>query len=36
MLALAIGAGLIVGAAVVVVALRRRGRDEEPASPQAA
>jgi plastocyanin len=36
MLALAIGAGLIVGATVVVVALRRRGRDEEPASPQAA
>ena len=36
MLALAVGAGLIVGATVVVVALRRRGRDEEPASPQAA
>jgi plastocyanin len=35
-LALAVGAGLIVGATVVVIALRRRGRDEEPASPQAA
>ena len=36
MLALSIGAGLIVGAALVVIALRRRGRDEEPVSPQAA
>jgi plastocyanin len=36
MLALAVGAGLIVGATVVVVAVRRRGRNEEPASQQAA
>jgi plastocyanin len=36
MLVLAVGVGLIVGATVVVVAWRRRGRDEEPASPQAA
>jgi plastocyanin len=36
MLALAVGAGMILGAAIVVVALRRRRSDEEPASPQAA
>lgn len=34
--ALAVGAGLIIGAAIVALALRRRGRNEEPASPQAA
>jgi plastocyanin len=36
MLALAVGAGLIVGAAIVVVVSRRRHNDKEPASPQAA
>ena len=35
-LALAVGAGIIVGAAVVVVVSRRRRTGEEPASPQAA
>ena len=34
MLAIAVGVGLIVGVAAVVVALRRRRNDEEPASPQ--
>jgi plastocyanin len=36
MLALALGAGLILGAAVVVLASRRRRSADEPASPQAA
>lgn len=36
MLALAVVAGLIAGAAIVVFVARRRGRHEEPASPQAA
>jgi plastocyanin len=36
MLALAVGSGMIIGAAVVVLASRRRRSHEDPASPQAA
>jgi plastocyanin len=36
LLAVAIGIGIVIGAAVVVVAGRRRGSHEEPARPQAA
>ena len=36
MLALAVGTGIVVGAAIAVLASRRRRTPEEPASPQAA
>ncbi len=36
MLAVAVGSGIVIGAAVVVLASRRRRSHEEPASPQAA